>query len=146
MARVDYYNIETKIQSALTGAAALAGVTVEIESELLFSMERTPWIGVYFDRRSPADQSLSAGQRTKYRLYFSVWCWEFNLDPVAAIQRRDDLVGKTEVALMGDRTLDGTVRFSWLEGGQMPSGRLPEQTGFVSGGEIILVAEAEATT
>lgn len=149
MARVDYYAIEQAIQTLLQGAASLSGVVVTVEEELLFGAEATPWVGIYLERRdAPSDQqSLSAGQRTRFRLRFSIWCWEYSLESVAkAIQLRDDLLGKVEVVLMGDRTLGNTVSTSWLEGGEMPSARLPGGSGWVSGGEIVLVADALATT
>ena len=149
MARVDYYAIEQEIKTVLEADAALAGVTVTIEEELMFGSESTPWIGVYLDRRDapPALQRLGAGQSTRFLLRFPLWCWEYHLESITkAIQRRDDLVGKIEVALMKNRTLSGKVATSWLEGGELPSARLPEQAGFVSGAEVILVAEVSATT
>lgn len=149
MARVDYYAIELAIQTILQSAPSLSGVVVTVEEELLFGAEITPWVGIYLDRRdAPANlQSLSAGQRTRFLLRFSVWCWEFSLESVAkAIQLRDDLLGKVEIVLMDNRTLNGTVNKSWLEGGEMPSARLPGGSGWVSGGEIVLVADAIATT
>ena len=149
MARVDYYAIELAIQTLLQGATSLSGVMVTVEEELLFGAETTPWVGIYLDRRdAPADlQGLSAGQRTRFLLRFSIWAWEYSLESVAkAIQLRDDLLGKVEIVLMGNRTLDGTVNKCWLEGGEMPSARLPGGSGWVSGGEIVLVADAVATT
>ena len=49
-------------------------------------------------------------------------------------------------ALMKERTLRGTVNKSWLEGGEMPSARLPNGGGFISGGEVILLADVLSTT
>lgn len=148
MARVDYYAIETAVQAILQADATLAGTTVVVEGELVFGSEQTPWVGIYLDRRdAPADrQRIAAGTRTVFLIRLALWCWEYSVEGEAkAIQLRDDLVGKVEVALMANRTLSGTVTTSWLEGGELPSGRLPE-TGWVSGGEIVLIAEAKATT
>lgn len=147
MARIDYYAIETEIKTILDADATLTGTLITVEDELLFGAERTPWVGVFLERRDAGDQSLSSGQRTRYNLRFSIWCWEYSLESISkAIQLRDDLLGKVEVALMGNRTLNGKVSTSWLEGGDLPSARVPESNGFVSGGEIILIADVTATT
>ena len=149
MARVDYYAIETQIKSILDADSNLTGTTVSVEGEILFSAEQTPWVGIYLERReAPASlQTLAAGQRTNFLLRFSIWCWSFSLESITkAIQQRDDLLGKVEISLMSNRTLGNLVRKSWLEGGEMPSGRMPDNTGFVSGAEIILVAEGVAST
>jgi hypothetical protein len=149
MARFDYYAVETQIKTILEADSNLTGTTVSIEGELLFSAEQTPWVGIYLERREapPSLQTLAAGQRTNFLLRFSIWCWSFSLESIAkAIQLRDDLVGKVEISLMSNRTLGNSVRKCWLEGGEMPSGRIPDNTGFVSGAEIILVAEGVAST
>jgi hypothetical protein len=148
MARVDYYAIEQAIRDQLAGHPLLAGVTVTIEEELLFGAEQTPWVCVYLDRRdAPADrQRLAAGRQTQFLLRFSIWCWQYSLEGVSrAIQLRDDLVGAVEIALMSDRTLGGTVATSWLEGGELPSARLPDGSGWISGGEVVLIADVAAT-
>lgn len=149
MARVDYYAIETQIQTILQADADLTGVMVTVEEELIFGAESTPWIGIYLDRRdAPSDlQRLSAGQQTTFILAISIWCWEYSLDSLKkAIQLRDDLLGKTEVVLMKNRTLGGQVSKSWLEGGDMPSAKVPDSSAWLSGGEIILKAEVTSTT
>ena len=147
MARLDYYAIETAIKTLLEADATLAGTVVTVEDELLFGAERTPWVGIFLDRRDPGEQSLSAGTRTRYNIRLSIWCWEYSMESISkAIQLRDDLVGKVEVALMKQRTLNDTVTKSWIEGGELPSARVPDNNGFVSGGEIILIADASATT
>jgi hypothetical protein len=149
MPRVDYFAIESGIETVLNADATLAGVTVAVEDELVFGAATSSWVGIYLDRRDAPEnrQRLAAGQQTVFLLRFVLWCWEYSLEGIAkAIQRRDDLMGKVEVALMKQRTLNGTVTTSWLEGGEMPSGRVPGQTGWASGGEIRLVAEVKATT
>ena len=149
MARIDYFAIEQQIQTVLQAAADLAGVMVTVEEELLFGAETTPWVGIYLDRRDAlaASQSLSGGQQTRYRLRFSIWCWEYHLESLAkALELRDDLIGKVEIALMGNRTLSGTVITSWLEGGEMPSVRAPGSQSWLAGGEVALIADAKATT
>lgn len=133
----------------LQATADLAGTTVTVEEELLFGTETTPWVGIYLERRDAPSgtQSLSGGQQTRYRLRFSIWCWEYHLESLAkAMQRRDDLIGKVEVALMGNRTLNANVITSWIEGGEMPSVRAPGTQSWLAGGEVVLIADAKATT
>jgi hypothetical protein len=149
VARADYYAIAEAVKAALEADGDLTGVRITIEEELLFGAEATPWVGIYLDRRDApvGSQRINAGQSTIYLLRFAIWCWEYSLEGVAkAIQLRDDLVGKVEVALMRERTLRGAARMSWLEGGELPSAKIPGQSGWASGGEIRLVAEAEAKT
>ena len=145
MARVDYYALEQEIQAILQADAALAGVRIVVEDEILFGAETTPWVGIYLDRRdAPADIQRIGGTRTDYRLRFSIWCWEYSLDSVSTAARlRDDLVGKVEVALMGNRTLNDLVATSWLEGGEFMSART--QGSWLMGAEIVLVAEKAAS-
>jgi hypothetical protein len=147
--RVNYYAIERAVQEILTKDDELANVRVTIEEELLFGAEATPWVGIYLDsREAPANrQRISAGRSTLYLVRLALWCWQYSLESVAkAIELRDDLVGKVEVVLMRHRTLKETVHMSWLEGGELPSARVPERTAWMSGGEIRLVAQVEATT
>jgi hypothetical protein len=149
VARLDYYGIQRAVQEVLVADQDLANVRVTIEEELLFGGETTPWVGIYLDRRDapPDRQRISAGQSTIYLVRLELWCWEYSLESLAtAIQLRDDLVGKVEVVLMRNRTLKDTVHMSWLEGGELPSARVPGRTAWMSGGEIRLVAQAHAKT
>jgi len=149
VARVDYYAIEKALQTLLQADATLTGTTVTVEAELMFGAEAAPWVGIYLDRRdAPADmQGIGAGISTRMLCRFSIWCWAFTLESIEeAIHKRDDILGKVEVALMKNRTITNNVSTSWLEGGEMPSGRIPGNTGFMSGGEVVLVADVKATT
>jgi hypothetical protein len=149
MARVDYYALEEEIKVILDAdpTVGVAGVPVRVEESVMFAAESTPAVYIYLDRRdAPAElQTLRAGSSTDFALRFSLWVWAYSLDGVKiASQIRDDLMGKVEVALMGNRTLNDKVRTSWIEGGEFMSAK--EQEGWMMGGEIVLVARAQATT
>ncbi len=147
MARVDYYAIEQGIETLLKADTDLSEANIAIEEELTF--QRGDTILIYLDRRdAPAEeQTLSAGTRTRLLVTFSIWCFHFGMSKKQdVLERRDDLIGNTEIALMQDRTLSGTVETSWLVGGEFQTGPNPEGKGYGSGGEIQLVADVNAIT
>ncbi len=150
--RIDYYAIEEAIKAVLDGDATLssAGVLVLIEEQIIFDVEaRGGWVVIYAERRDPSNESgISAGQRQRYAIRFSLWCWAYSLEGTKdAMERRDDLVGNVEVALLGNRSLSGAVHKTILGGGDLAGGPLPQDMGgFVAGAEIILTAEATART
>src|SRR5437870_418093 len=151
MPRIDYFAIEQGIQTILQADAALAalGARVVIEEELPFLAETGPWVGIYLERReAPRDlQALAGGQQTRFLVRLTIWCSQFSLKSIAeAIHLRDDLVGKVEIALMSDRRLNGTVSTSWLDGGDLPSAKNADAGGWLSRGEVLLVADVKATT
>lgn len=146
---IDYWGIRQEIRDILKDDADLSGVNVSIEDENYFAAERSPWVGVYLERRDApiGIQRISAGQQTTYELRFILWCWVYSLEGVPdAIRRRDDVLARVEVALMRQRTLRGKVDHIRLEGGEMPSGRDPDANGFMSGAEIIMIAQIKTTT
>jgi hypothetical protein len=148
-ARVDYWGIEQEIAEIIRANTSVT--IVAVEEEMLFGAESTPWVGVYLDKREvpPARQTLSGGTRTRMQLTFSLWVWCFSLDLQEAIRQRDYNIGVIELALMAHRTLNETVDTSWLAGGRLPSARVRADSGasggFVSGGEILLVADVVAS-
>jgi len=146
MPRVDYYDIEVEMLQILKADTTLQGVQITVEDD--FELDTGAWVAIYLDRRDPTEgQSLSAGTRTRYNLYFSIWCWQYSLESTSQAARfRDDLIGKVEIALMKNRTLNNKVSHMWIEGGEMPSARLPGSKGHVAGGEIVVVAEVIAST
>lgn len=145
MARIDYYAIEEKLQEILLADTRLLGAEIRVEGEMDFNAAGS-WVGIYLERRDPApQQSLDAGRSTRYRLQLSLWCWCMDIeDPAKAVQARDALLAKVEQILMENRTIGGLVDMSWLQGGQLPTGRLDGSQGaiYLSGGEIVLIAEA----
>lgn len=147
MARIDYYDIANEIAGILSADSELSGVTVAVESDHELGVGL--FVGVYIDRREspPDEQQISAGTRERYILYVTLLCRAYSLDSISdAIRRRDDLVGKVEIALMGNRTLNGKVGGLWLEGGALPSGKDESGSGYISEGEIIVAARVSAVT
>ena len=51
MARIDYHAIGQAIQTVLQADAALAGVKVIVEEDVLTSPEEAPWVGIYIADR-----------------------------------------------------------------------------------------------
>lgn len=148
-ARVDYWAVENEIAEIIRANTSVTFVTVE--EEMVFGAESTPWVGVYLDKREvpPARQTLSGGTRTRMQLTFSMWVWCFSLELQEAIKQRDYHIGQIELILMAHRTLNDTVDTSWLSGGRLPSARVRADSGssggFISGGEILLVADVVAS-
>lgn len=147
MARVNYFEIENQIRAVLAAASDLTGVTILVEEEI--AVQRGNVVGIYLDDRSaPSElQSISAGTRTRLYVQFSIWCWHFGIgrDRRPAMQARDDLVGKVEIALMGNRNLNNTVNTSWLEGGEFISGPDPTGDQFMSGAQVRLTVDVTAS-
>ena len=149
MARIDYHAIEAGIQTLLRGHALLRefnpDLKVEVEKELMFGKQ--PQIIIYLmSRAAPADeQTISAGTETRFNIRLSIWCWANSFKSLEdAQEKRDDLLSRTELALMSDRQLNGTVDVFWIEGGEF---RTPGSAGgsFNSGAEIEILARATAT-
>jgi hypothetical protein len=150
MARVDYFGIQEQIAAILRDDEDVRALVAEVsvEEEVVMN-EMAPHVIIYLeDRQAPADmQGLRAGQATRFLLRFSIWCIAYSIEKIShAIKLRDELIGTVEVALMKERSLRGAVNKCWLEGGQMPSSRLPNNAGWFSGGEIVLVADVLSTT
>lgn len=146
MPRIDYFGIETEMQDILKSDSDLANVTVEVEDGPE-TLERCPFIEIRLLRTdAPAEiQRVAAGQQTRFEIRFSVLCWEYSLESIRdARKKRNDLLGKAQVVLMKNRTLNDKVSNLRLEGGEM--WRSEGETGFGSTAEIIVICEANATT
>lgn len=150
MARVDYFQIEKEIQKVLQADADLEGVAVLVEEELTFAQDNT--VLIELNRRDAPDdkQSLSAGQRTRYDLALSIWCWGFGFERETAMENRDDLLGKVEVALLEHRAtgnnLNGEITAFWLRGGEFENRRSTDSDRFLSGAEIEMICDVTATS
>tara|TARA_Y100000310_G_scaffold78084_1_gene74721 strand:+ start:12257 stop:12712 length:456 start_codon:yes stop_codon:yes gene_type:complete len=151
MARIDYYDIEVKIRDILDAEASLTTASITIEEDQ--PLDTNPWVAIHLENRaSPEGQPIAAGTRTRYRIRFSIWCWCWSLESGrAAAEARDDLIGNVEIALMKNRTLTDTVLHSWLEGGDFITTKHEVEEGitgtaYMSGGQVVLMAEANATT
>lgn len=147
MAVIDFYNIEVQIKAILEAYSDLSGVRVS-DPEILPSFDPMGGDGIYIylENESCPDniQRIRAGRSTDSYLTFSLWVFAWHSDSVTlASKERNRIRGLVELALMGNRTLNGTVITSWLRGGRF--NRL-EDNGFWSGAEVILEAHAQAVT
>lgn len=143
MARVDYWSIQNELVEILK--QNLNDVTITLEEDFMLSSEMTPWLCVYLEGREvPESQPIAAGRRVRMRVRLSIWIWCYALELHAAVQARDDLVGRVELILAENRSLNDKVDALWIEGGQLPSVNTPEAHGFFSGGEIVVSSEITA--
>ncbi len=144
MARVDYFNIEEKIKQQLEANDEINTdvSAIIIEEELTF--QRGKIIGIYLERRDapPENQTLSFATRIRFELKFNIWVFAWHLEIREAIHLRDDLLGKVELVLMADRSLQGSVGSSWISGGEFDNGI--GESGFYSGASIELLADTTA--
>lgn len=147
MARIDYAAIQSEIKTVLGADSTLAGVTIELERDGLSSPEQCPWVGIYLERRQIFRRPIAAGTRVDYKVSFLLWCYEYSIETIAtAAQLRDDLLGKVEIALMKNTTLNGKVTTLALadDAGEFESART--NAGFLSGGSIRIEVVVKATT
>jgi hypothetical protein len=148
MAAIDYYGLEQAIKTRLEAYAPLAGVRVLIEEPMQSALADTGNIVcVYLESRVPhGSQFLANGEQTRFLIRFSIWVASFHMEGMAAaLEARDDLIGKVELALMADRTLGSNVDTSWLEGGELFA-LAGQGFPFTAGGEIILIADKSAVS
>ncbi len=148
MAGIRYNDVAEGIKFILDADSDIGNAFVEIEKPFPFSSQITPWIGIYFMRRDAPDgmQGIRAGTATRYLLRYTLMCANYSIVGIDdAIRLRNDLISKVEVTLMKNRTLDGAVFMSWLEGGSLVSGQTEEED-WLSLGEILLVADKTTTT
>ena len=143
MARLDYYQIELDMQTALKANAGLAGVTVDVERDVNFGESDS--VVIYLRRRDAPSgmQAMNAGTRTRFLVHIELYCMSCHLEMATARRNRDNLLGKVELACMADRTFaNAQVATSWIEGGEFEDGR--GGTGFYSLGTIRVVLDASA--
>jgi len=145
VARINYFVIEQAIETALRAASDLSGATITLEEDVELAVEQVPWIGIYLASRQDAGGPIAAGKQQRFRVRFEVWCFEHDTESLtAASRKRDDLMGKVEIALLNDPTLGSTVALARITGGEFESGRT--EAGFLMGGSILLDVEQTATT
>ena len=129
MARFDYFQLERDIQTKLQADAGLAGVTILVEENVSFF--ENDHVIIHLKRREVPDemQSFSAGTRMRMLLRLELVCVSFAFELAVARENRDDLVGKVELALMGDRQFSNSlqVNSSWIEGGEFEDGTTGEK-------------------
>lgn len=144
MARIDYHAIGQAIQTVLQADAALAGVKVIVEEDVLTSPEEAPWVGIYIADRESAGAPIAAGTQQRFTVRYEIWCFDYRLDIPSAAQARDDLLGKVEVALLKTPTLNGNVTMMAITGGAFDSART--EGGHLMGGSVVVEIQKKATT
>lgn len=143
MAQVDYFAIAEEIAEIIR--AANPSMLVAVEEEVLVGPDNSPAVCVFIDRREvPSSQPIAAGLKMRVIIHFSIWVWTYCLSVPDAIRERDVLIGKIELLLMQNRTIHEMVDMLWIDGGDLPTARLPDSSGFTSGGEILVRAEVMA--
>lgn len=143
MAAIDYTNIKSEIKNVIESNTPRARVLVE--REIYFGVDEPSIVAVYMMSRSvPADrQKLAAGTRGDFTISFLLRCVGFDLESTEkAAERRDSLLADVEIALMGNRDLNGKIEHLFLGGGDV----IPpfQDSGFVSVGDIQLEVRARA--
>jgi hypothetical protein len=151
MARVDYYSLEEAIKRALEADEDLRDqAVIEIEATVVAERDR-PVVIIHLDRRdAPSDlQTLSAGQRTRFRCRFVLACYAYALELAQLLRLRDDLVGKVEIALQraANQSIltDAGFEMCFLEGGEFET---PAKSGegWELGAEVVLAADVTSRT
>ena len=119
--------------------------TVEI-ARAVVPISASPHVNVFEMGRDPTTQHIAAGTKVRYLYKWQVVVSAFSAAGFEdAMAQRDELLGYVELALMGDRSLGGSLTSRQLQilGGAMQS--QPGDNGFWSQGAIDLAAEVSAT-
>ena len=152
MARLNYFDIVLAIKNILLEDEDLqnyhgTGVRVIIGDKLNGALpESAPCIILEKRvRAAPADtQRISAGTITVFDIQITALCVEFDLSSIEDAHRRlDELISYTELAIMRDRSLRGTVDHCRLDGGRFDS--LSEGNHFIVGAEVNVFVRAKTS-
>lgn len=146
MARLDYNDIKVKIKDIIEADATTNKAHVHIETEKMRSVTESPWVNIYTTGRTDTgDDPIANGTVTEYDINIGIDVIVHNMTSLAAAAKdRDDFLGKLEIVLMKNRTLGGTVVYSWLNGGEMESANVAGQAGYLGGAEILITAHGQA--
>jgi len=153
MAAVAYAAIRDAIESILNSkieqGGVLEGARIYIEEEPQFGlMDQGVAIALFMDTRNAPDgeQSISKGTRTRMYLRVTFWIVAFSMDSFRkACDMRDAMMGALELVLMDNRTLNGTVSTSWLNGGELFSAKDPQNnTVFTALAEVVMTLDVSA--
>lgn len=143
MAKVDYYAIAEQIKRVLDNS--VPGLTTLIEEPRPAGPDQNPSACVQIRRRSAPEslQSLTAGTQLMMEVDASIIIEAFAMNIRQAIELRDDYIGDVETALMGNRTLYNTVEVTFIDGGELETGR--DSSGYYATGEVRLRVRKIAT-
>lgn len=143
MAKVDYYAIAEQIKAILD--ASVPGLTTLVEEPRPAGPDQNPSACVQIRRRSAPEnlQALTAGTQLLMEIDVSIIIEAFALSIRQAIELRDDYIGDVENALMANRTLSNTVEVTFIDGGELETGR--DSQGYYATGEVRLRVRKIAT-
>lgn len=126
-----YQTVLDNLRTILKADARTANCDVFLEQDPQFGVSDSPQgaLCIVLNRRSPsALQPFAAGTRQRYELSFSVWVVGFSAETFKkAAEVRDDLLGKVELVLMANRTINNAVEAMQLEGGDFINARNENQ-------------------
>ncbi len=147
MSRIDYYSIEKELQFILQNEPSLNEVTVLVEEMPELAADMSPFISIFLDRREvPSGQPIAGGTRQRMLLKLSVWCYVVEIESVeAACKKRDDLVGKVEVALMNNRTINDSINHMMIDGGEFDNVSI-QSVGLAMGGSVVVLLDVTAVS
>src|SRR3990167_9771384 len=123
MPGLDYWSIEQELKHVLVQDPTLENVQIILENDALMNFEAMTCVGIFLTRRNiPEEQPIAAGKRMYIDLEFSLWCFVADLENLeGAARKRDELLNKVEVVLMGNRTLNDKVDYSRIDNGDFDS-------------------------
>jgi len=152
MARLSYFDIVKGIKRVLEEDQDLQnhyvnGVRVRIADPIGPAIaEMAPCVIVTLKARAapPDRQVISAGRITQFNIQIELVCCEYDLESIERSQERlDELISLTEIAVMKDRTLRGTVETFRLDGGRFDN--INEGNHFISAAEINIFVHARTS-
>lgn len=150
MSQIRYHKIKEELQSVLKADEDLNAnrqITVTIEKENIFSAEMCPWINIVALDRQVVEDVIAAGQRMRLDYHLRLLVVAFHPESLAkAAEARDAILGLAEIVLMRNRTLNNSVNFLVLEGGDIGSAEVEDELGFIADAEIDFFVNVLAAT
>lgn len=151
MGRINYTAILKGIEQVLRNDGDVIAFNADVLIQKPVPTTLTePVINVFEDRRDPTPgQDIAVGTRKRYTIRWAVWVTCFSSNSYAdAAEQRDELLGKVEIALMKNRTLDGVLPNASLDiqGGELGRGGPAGDVGFIAQSTLVVTAEAVAST
>lgn len=150
MSAIDYAGIKREVQTVLKADEDLNAnrqITVVVERENIFSAEMCPWINVVALDRQVVEDVIAAGARMRLDYHMRLLIATFHGESLAkAAESRDTILGLAEIVLMRNRTLNSTVNFLVLEGGEIGSAEVEDDLGFIADAEVDFFVNVLAAT
>ena len=138
-----YYQIHEALINTLKDDKGLVGVTVLYPTETVLT--EGDYIRILLDRREPDEQTLSAGQRLRYNVYYVMEIVAQQFEYASAEQRRDELIALVEKAIISNRRLgrEDLIESTMFGGGEF--GLDKNEVGYASVGYVELMVRTRVT-